>query len=308
MKWVTVRIDTGERIGLVLVNQIHLLNHDIRLVDLLGDDGDKLAAAADKARTNPDAVIDFEGADLAAPLRPTQIRDTLLFLQHMRNARPGQTLEDAWSQIPAFYFGNTAAVVGPYDPVEIFPGSQWFDFELEIASIVGKAGSNIHPDEGDDYIAGFMIFNDWSARDLQRLEGKLGIGQAKGKDGANTFGPMFVTKDELEPYRSGTSYHIKAQAYLNDDLIGEGYLDQMNWSFGEVVAYASRGTRVLPGDAICSGTVPTCCLVEHFAGSPHKFRGWLKPGDTVRLEVEILGSTVQEVRPAVPVHKLRTEP
>ena len=314
MKWVTARIEGGEQIGLVQDNQIHLLEAGTRLIDLLGDDGEKMSAAAERAHSAPVGVIDFAGADLAPPLRPNQIRDTLLFLQHMQNCRPGQPLEDEWQQIPAFYFGNTTAAVGPYDPVEIFPGSERFDFELEVASIVGQEGANIHPDDADDYIAGFMIFNDWSARDLQQLEGVLRIGQAKGKDGANTFGPMFVTKDELEPHRSGNSYRLKAQAYLNDILIGEGYLDQMNWSFGEVVAYASRGTRVLPGDAICSGTVPTCCLVEHFVMSlangnegSSTFPGWLKPGDTVKLEVEELGSTRQTLKPSVQVHKLRTE-
>ncbi len=312
MKWVSVRIDGREQTGLVIDGQIHLLDEDTPLLNLLGDDGEKMATAAERARQTPLDVIGFDGADLAAPLHPNQIRDTLLFLQHMQNARPGQPLEDEWHQIPAFYFGNTSAVVGPYDPVQIFPGSQMFDFELEVASIVGKEGANIHPDEADDYIAGFTIFNDWSARDLQQLEGVLRIGQAKGKDGANAFGPMFVTKDELEAHRSGTSYHLKAQAYLNDELIGEGYLDQMNWSFGEVVAYASRGTKVVPGDAICSGTVPTCCLVEHFVMSlanseTNSFPGWLQPGDIVRLTVEELGSIVQEVRPSIPVHKLRTE-
>ena len=310
--------------GLVVDESIRVLGEDVRVLDLLGDGGEKLAAAGERARNNPAEVIRYDAADLAPPIRPVQIRDTLLFLQHLRNARMGVEIEPEWSQIPAFYFGNTASVTGPHDPVEIFPGSEWFDFELEVAAIIGREGSNIHPHEGDSHIAGFTIFNDWSARDLQRLEGVLGIGQAKGKDGANTFGPMFVTADELEPYRSGNSFGLKARAFVNDQLVGEGTLDQMDWSFGEVVAFASRGTRVLPGDAIGSGTVPTCCLAEHFAMSMGKsliagdaddvsggetgagFRGWLNPGDIVRLDVEMLGSTVQEVRPSAPVHRLRS--
>ena len=311
MKWVTVRINGIEQAGLVIDEQVHLLGEGTSLLNLLGDDGENLEQAGELARSNPVGIVDLAGADLAPPVRPTQIRDTLLFLQHMRNCRPGQDLEDEWYQIPAFYFSNTTAAVGPNDPVAILPGSQWFDFELEIAAIVGKEGANIRPENGDDHIAGFMIFNDWSARDLQQKEGVLRIGQAKGKDGANTFGPMFVTKDELEPYSAGNSYHIKAQAYLNGDLIGEGYLDEMNWSFGEVVAFASRGTKVLPGEAICSGTVPTCCLVEHFVMSMHDdtkvFPGWLKPGDRVRFDVEVLGSTSQTVRQSSPVYPLSSE-
>ena len=311
MKWVTVRSENTEQAGLVQDEQIHLLEAGTTLLSLLGDDGEKLQQAGERARTNPTNIVEWSSADLAPPLQPTQIRDTLLFLQHMRNCRPQLELEDEWYQIPAFYFGNTTAAVGPYDPVEIFPRSQWFDFELEIAAIVGKEGSNIRPEDGDDYIAGLMIFNDWSARDLQQKEGVLRIGQAKGKDGANTFGPMFVTKDELEPHRSGNSYHLKAEAFINDKLLGEGYLDEMNWSFGEVVAYASRGTKVLPGEAICSGTVPTCCLVEHFVLSLHDqertFPGWLQPGDEVRLDVEVLGSTKQTVQPSIEVYPLKSE-
>lgn len=324
MKWVTVRRVNEERPGLLIGEEIHLLAGSEQLIDLLGDDGEKLHIAAEKASKNPVDVVAYGGADLAPPLRPTQIRDTLLFLQHLKNARAGVELEPEWSQIPAFYFGNTAAIVGPNDPVEIFPGSEWFDCELEVAAIVGRQGSNIHPDEGDDFIAGFMIFNDWSARDLQRKESVLGIGQGKGKDGANTFGPIFVTADELEPYRSGNSYSLKAEAFINDEKFGEGMLDQMDWSFGEVVSFASRGTCVMPGDAICSGTVPTCCLAEHFAvstaqsfaardgGDPQEavsdanFRGWLQPGDVVRLEVEMLGVQRQEIKAPVPVHRLRT--
>ena len=323
MKWVMVRDAGRERAGLVVDGGIHLLEAELRVLDLLGDDGERLARAGERALSNPAAVVSYEDASLAPPVRPLQIRDTLLFLQHLRNARPGVEIEDEWRQIPAFYFGNTASVVGPRDPVEIFPGSEWFDFELEVAAIIGREGSNVHPDDGDAHIAGFTIFNDWSARDLQRLEGVLGIGQAKGKDGANTLGPMFVTKDELEPYRSGNSFSLGARAFVNDELVGEGKLDQMDWSFGEVVSFASRGTRVLPGDAIGSGTVPTCCLAEHFALSLGQslvageaedlagdagagFRGWLQPDDVVRLDVEMLGSTVQEVRPSVPVHRLKS--
>jgi len=323
MKWVMVRDAGRERAGLVVDGSVYLSEDDLQVLDLLGDDGEQLARAGERARNNPAAVVSYEDADLAPPIRPVQIRDTLLFLQHLRNARPGVEIEDEWRQIPAFYFGNTTSVVGPHDPVEIFPGSEWFDFELEVAAIIGKEGANVHPDDGDAHIAGFMIFNDWSARDLQRLEGALGIGQAKGKDGANTFGPMFVTKDELEPYRSGNSFRLRARAFVNDELIGEGTLDQMDWSFGEVVAFASRGTRVVPGDAIGSGTVPTCCLAEHFALSLGQslvageaddlqgdagaaFRGWLQPGDVVRLDVEMLGSTVQEVRSSAPVHRLKS--
>lgn len=309
MRWVMYEANDGsERAGLVMDGKIHGLGEGSRVIDLLGDDGEMMDEAAETARENPDEVVDFEGARLGPPVRPRQIRDFLTFLDHLRNARKaiGSDIDQAWNEIPAFYFSNAAAVVGPYDPVAISPGCDRFDYELEIAAIIGKAGANLHPDEAAGCIAGFTIFNDWSARDLQMHEMKLTLGPSKGKDGANTLGPMLVTVDELEPFRKGNSYHLEMKGFVNDELVSQGFWDQMDWSWGEIISYASRGTQVLPGDAICSGTVPTGCLIEHFAVDPDNFRGWLQPGDVVRLEVEQLGSTQQEVLPAPPVHRLRT--
>jgi 2-keto-4-pentenoate hydratase/2-oxohepta-3-ene-1,7-dioic acid hydratase in catechol pathway len=310
MRWVTYRnTDGAERAGLVVDGRIHGLAPDTTVMGLLGDDGQRMADAAAQATDDPVEVIDLDGADLAAPLKPAQLRDFLTFLDHLRNARSAANMEmePGWQEIPAFYFSNIAAVSGPYDQVPISPGCTWFDYELEVAAIIGKAGSDLHPDEAADHIVGFTIFCDWSARDLQLREMKLSLGPSKGKDGANTLGPMLVTKDELEPYRSGNSYHLEMKGFVNDELISQGWMDQMDWSWGEIVAYASRGTTVIPGDAIGSGTVPTGCLVEHFAmKGPDDFPGWLKPGDVVRLEVQELGSTRQEVLPAGPVHRLRT--
>lgn len=310
MRWVMTRRPGGEEAaGLVMDGRIHQLEPGTRVIDLLGDDGERMDAAAERAREEPTEIIQFDEADLAPPIRPPQIRDFLTFLDHLRNARKaaGIELDQAWNEIPAFYFSNVASVVGPNDAVAISPGCERFDYELEIAAIIGKPGSNLHPDEADQHIAGFMIFNDWSARDLQMHEMKLSLGPSKGKDGANTFGPMLVTRDELEPYRKGNSYHLEMKGFVNDELVSHGWMDQMDWSWGEIVAYASRGTTVLPGDAICSGTVPTGCLIEHFAvDGPEKFRGWLHPGDVVTLEVEMIGSTRQEVLAPPPVHRLRT--
>lgn len=310
MRWVTYRnSDSSERAGLVLDGSIHGLAGDTALIDLLGDDGSLLGAAAERAERDPVEVIDLDAADLAPPLRPPQIRDFLCFLDHLRNARAAadMDMDETWDQIPAFYFSNTSSVIGPNDPVAISPGCTWFDYELEIAAIIGRGGQDIHPDDADSHIAGLMIFCDWSARDLQIREMKLSLGPAKGKDGANTFGPMLVTADELEPFRQGNSYHLEMAAYVNGERVSHGWMDQMDWSFGEIVAYASRGTALRPGEAICSGTVPTGCLFEHFAvQGPDDFPGWLEAGDEVRLEVQELGTCTQKVLPAPEVHRLRT--
>jgi 2-keto-4-pentenoate hydratase/2-oxohepta-3-ene-1,7-dioic acid hydratase in catechol pathway len=191
--------------------------------------------------------------------------------------------------------------------VRISPGCEQFDYELEVAAIIGRGGSDIAPDDAWSHIAGFMIFCDWSARDLQLAEMALNLGPAKGKDGANTLGPALVTVDELVDHRSGGSYALAMRGWVNDELVSEGSMDQMDWHWADIVAYASRGCDLVAGDAICSGTVPTGCLMEHYASNgPDKFRGWLHPGDVVRLEVEGLGEVRQEVHPAVPVHPLRT--
>ena len=310
MRWVMYRQPNGsEAAGLVLDGQIHGLGADTRVIDLLGDDGEAMDAAAERARERPVEVVALDGADLGPPVRPPSLRDFLTFLDHLRNARKamGGEIDKTWEEIPAFYFSNVAAVVGPHDPVAISPGSERFDYELEVAAIIGKVGADLHPDEAAAHIAGFTIFCDWSARDLQMHEMQLSLGPSKGKDGANTLGPMLVTADELEPFREGNSYRLGMRGYVNDELVSEGSMTQMDWSWGEIVAYASRGTRVVPGDAICSGTVPTGCLIEHFAvQGPDKFRGWLQPGDVVRLEVEQLGTTRQEILPSQPVHRLRT--
>jgi 2-keto-4-pentenoate hydratase/2-oxohepta-3-ene-1,7-dioic acid hydratase in catechol pathway len=301
--------DGSDGAGLVLDDKIHGLGPGSRVIDLLGDDGEAMEAAAARAREDPHVVLDFDDTDLAPPVRPPQLRDFAAFLDHVRNVSKAFAGEiaRAWTEIPAFYFSNAAAVVGPYDDVAISPRCEWFDYELEVAAIVGKPGADLHPDVAADHIAGFTIFCDWSARDVQVHELQLMLGRAKSKDSANTLGPMLVTVDELEPFRHGNSYQLTTRGYVNDALVTESDLAQMDWSWGEIVAYASRGTTIVPGEAIGSGTVPTGCLLEHFAlAGPEQFRGWLQPGDVVRLEVEQLGATRQHVLPSRPVHRLRT--
>ncbi|MFR9804074.1 fumarylacetoacetate hydrolase family protein [Pseudonocardia sp. RS010] len=309
MRWVSyTAADGGPRAGLVHGDEIHGLPAPTRVLDLLGDDGTRMAEAAERALADPVEVLPYAGAVLLPPVAPPAVRDFLTFLDHMRVVQDatGVTMSEVWEQIPFFYFSNPAAVVGPHDPVAISPGCSWFDFELEVAAIIGRAGRDLDPETATEHIAGFTVFNDWSARDLQLHEMKLNSGPAKGKDGANTLGPMLVTPDELEPHRSGGSYRLRMSAHVNGEYVGGGLLDQMDWTWGEMLAYASRGTTLRPGDALGSGTVPTGCLIEHFATAPDTFRGWLRPGDVVRLEVEQLGAIEQRVLPAPPVHRLRT--
>lgn len=306
MKWVTYRTDDGERLGLVVDDKIHGLDSATTLIGLLGDDGERMHQAAEHASSSPSEVLDYERADLSAPLRPRQIRDYLCFIDHLANILAGFDAEPGprHYEQPAAYFASIASILGPYDDVHISPGSTQFDLELEVAAVIGKGGSDIAPTTADSHIAGFMIFCDWSARDLQMREMDLGLGPFKGKDGANTFGPMFVSADELAPYRSGDSYDLQMTAYVNDERIGGGSMAQMDWHWSDVVAHASRGSNLLPGDVLGSGTVPTGTLME--AATAADFRGFLQPDDIVRLEVDLLGQTRQRVLPSVAVHPMRT--
>jgi len=299
VRWVTYRGSAGERVGLVSNDEILGGQPGVALAELLRRDGGLERAAEDVERA-PHERVPVEGADLAAPLVPHQIRDCLCFLDHLRNARGTSDLEPIWGEIPGFYFSNVAAVVGPFDPVRVSPGCNMFDFELEIGAVIGREVSDADPEDAADAIAGFMILCDWSSRDLQLHEMNLGLGPAKGKDGANTLGPALVTVDELEPRRVGGSFDLGMRAFVNGDLVGGGNMTQMNWSWAQIVAYTSRGTRLVPGDVLGSGTVPTGCLLEQFRMAPaDEFRGWLQPGDIVRLEVDHLGHTEQRVLESV---------
>jgi 2-keto-4-pentenoate hydratase/2-oxohepta-3-ene-1,7-dioic acid hydratase in catechol pathway/glyoxylase-like metal-dependent hydrolase (beta-lactamase superfamily II) len=301
MKWVTYRNADGERTGVLSGDAIHGVRPGVSLLELIGSGAAGLREAGEDAlRSAPTVRVDQ--VMLAAPIpRPPSIRDSLCFLDHMRNCQAamggGRVLKDTWYRIPAFYFACPSTVLGPYDDAPMAPGSAWQDFELEIAAIIGTAGKNFSVAEAEAAIIGYMIFNDWSARDLQMLEGQLAIGQAKGKDSGVTLGPYLVTPDELEPHRRDGRLSLEVTALVNDEVIGAGSTAQMDWSFAEVIAYASRGVPLNPGDVFGSGTVPTCTLVEHLdSTAPESFRGWLHDGDVVTLRVQGLGETRQTVR------------
>jgi 2-keto-4-pentenoate hydratase/2-oxohepta-3-ene-1,7-dioic acid hydratase in catechol pathway len=179
--------------------------------------------------------------------------------------------------------------------VEISPGSSAFDYELEVAAVIGRAGSDLSPDEAEDYIAGYTIFSDWSARDLQLTEMKLGLGPAKGKDGTTSIGPVLVTPDELQPFRSGKGFSLSMSASVNGFFYGGGSWADIYWSFGQMIAYASRGTKIVPGDVIGSGTVGTGCILELSRVHGEEKYPYLKPGDEVRLEIEQLGAVTRRI-------------
>jgi fumarylacetoacetate (FAA) hydrolase len=129
----------------------------------------------------------------------------------------------------------------------------------------------------DGQIGGFTIMNDWSARDLQRPEMKIGLGPSKGKDFATSLGPMVVTPDELG------DLELEMTARVNGEERSRGNMGDMHHPWAKIVEHASRNTRLRAGDVLGSGTVGTGCILEHGDGR------WLQPGDEVELEIEGIG-------------------
>ncbi|MEV0472258.1 fumarylacetoacetate hydrolase family protein [Streptomyces prunicolor] len=309
MKWCTHRSeDGGTRPGLVIDDHVRLLSGDRQLIDLLGVP-DGLAAAAELAVADPHEIVPLDPKRLLAPIpTPPSIRDFMAFEEHVvtSSAALGLEVDPDWYEIPVFYFTNPAAVHAPEADVRISPGSTMFDYELEIAAVVGPGGGDLHPDKAADHIAGYMLLCDWSARDLQAREMRQSLGPAKGKDSATSFGPFLVTPDELTDRTRGNAYDIGMRAYRNGELCSSGNLADLYWSFGQMLAYASRGTRLVPGDVVGSGTVGTGCILELSRVHGEEDFPFLTPGDTVRLEADGLGAVESTMLPANEPIPLRT--
>ena len=167
-------------------------------------------------------------------------------------------------------------------------GCEQLDYELELACVIKKVGRDIPADDRAlDYVAGFTIMNDWSARDLQRVEMAVGLGPSKGKDFATSLGPELVTFDELQDLYHDGRLKLDMTASVNDKQLSHGNAGSMYWTWPQLIAHASRDTWLKPGDVLGSGTVGTGCILEL---TPEAVGGWLKPGDVVKLTVQRLGT------------------
>jgi fumarylacetoacetate (FAA) hydrolase len=262
----------------------------------------KVNEAAFDGKVEP--VSDRASTQLLSPVpHPTCCRDAYAFRQHVATARRNRGVDmiPEFDQFPVFYFTNHNATFGEGDIFLEVDHFHRLDFELECAVVIGRQGRNIAAEDADSYIAGYMILNDLSARQLQMEEMKLNLGPAKGKDFANTFGPWLVTVDELENKKittsSGDKYDLRMTAYHNGKLVSDGNLKDMNWTFAEIIERVSYGVDIFPGDVIGSGTVGTGCYLElnGTRALQAKEKGeefsptWLKDGDTIELEIDSLG-------------------
>ncbi|MFF7275004.1 fumarylacetoacetate hydrolase family protein [Streptomyces griseorubiginosus] len=240
---------------------------------------------------------------LLPPLKPPTVRDFVTFEEHVEGVRRSVDgdgvggVPEAWYDAPTFYFTNPYAVIGAHDDVPVPPGSEVLDFELEVAAVIGQEGRDLTPEAAREHIIGYTVFNDWSARDLQSREMQVRLGPCKGKDTAATLGPYLVTADELEPYRDTDGFlRLALTASVNGEVVGKDLLSNMSWTFEEMVAYASRGTVVRPGDVLGSGTCGNGgCLAELWGVRGEQSPPPLKPGDTVTLTVEGIGTVSNTV-------------
>jgi 2-keto-4-pentenoate hydratase/2-oxohepta-3-ene-1,7-dioic acid hydratase in catechol pathway len=290
MRIARVETAAGPRAALVEDETLRLLPATTDVLDMLGEP---------ESVEPTDETLPLAGARLLPPLQPPSVRDFLTFERHVEGMGglhdPPRCVHPQWYEVPTFYFSNPHSLVGPHDDVPIPPGCRLFDFELEVAAIVGRDGHDLSPEEVAGHIAGYAILNDWSARDLQFTEMQVGLGPAKGKDSAITLGPWIVTADELESHRRNGRLDLRMEAAVNGERIGGDTLASMAWSFEELLAYASRGAWVRTGDVLGSGTCTGGCLAELWGRSGTHEPPPLSAGDVVTLSVEGLGAIENRV-------------
>ncbi len=243
---------------------------------------------------------------LLAPLpNPRSFRDYIGFEMHMLNASKsfGHSIGEAWYEMPIFYFTNHQAIYGPDDEIQRPAKETKLDIELEIACIIGKKGKDIKAENAKPYIFGYTVFNDWTARAIQKREMELPLGPHKGKDFANAIGPCIVTADEMEHYRVGFSesyfesplkvpnhkgdrLNLRMTSRINGETICDGNYKTVFYNFEQMIERASENNvNLMPGDILGSGTVGWGSLIENNF-SIHRP---LEPGDIVELEIEGIG-------------------
>lgn len=251
---------------------------------------------------NAKPTCDVADAVFLSPIpRPRTFRDFMCFEEHVVNSGKAAAFPDdvlkgmmaVWQKMPAFYFSNTNVFYGAGEPIKMHPVSSRFDMEFEIAVIVGKKGINLTPDEAMDHIFGLTILNDWSARDVQMEEMKMQLGPAKGKDYANSMGPVIVTMDELCDYAvpgDPQRFDMKTKLYRNGELLRGNNTKSIYHTYGDMIAHASKETSVYPGDVLGSGTIGGGALLEYFGKLP-----FITAGDVIEMDVEGIGCLRMEV-------------
>jgi 2-keto-4-pentenoate hydratase/2-oxohepta-3-ene-1,7-dioic acid hydratase in catechol pathway len=265
--------------------------------------GERLAAGLPAEAPRVDAV------PLLAPIRPPSVRDFVAFEEHVegivQSVDSSVGVNPQWYEAPTFYFTNPHSLIGSGETV-VPPVSERLDFELEVGAVIGgvtgSEGRSLSPEDAQRHLFGFTVFNDWSARDVQSREMQVRLGPCKGKDFATTLGPWITTVDEVaDRFDEDGFLDLEMTVRVNGAEIGRDSLADMGWPFRELIAYASRNTRVVPGDVLGSGTAGGGCLAELWGRGGGLAPPPLQPGDEVVMTVERLGTIVNRVGAAIDV-------
>ena len=318
MKLLTYETGAGPRCGVLNGDQVVDVTaligagqtlRDVRDLLELGESSiDRVREAL--ARNAAAPGVPLANVRLRSPvLRPPTVRDFMIYEEHA-TAQGTRQREEAWYRMPIFYFSNPLCVYGPDDHIPFPSAAEMLDYELELACVIGREGSNVSEADAMGYIAGFLIFNDWSCRDIQRDESAVGLGPAKGKDSASSLGPWLVTTDEMAPYFRDGRLHIKCSVKVNGDFWlqdGDGGASYHTW--GSLIERASRDSRIAPGDVLGSGTVGGGSIGESIRKGYERAR-FLQPGDVVEHEAEgigVLRNTIDPKENADPDYRYRAK-
>jgi 2-keto-4-pentenoate hydratase/2-oxohepta-3-ene-1,7-dioic acid hydratase in catechol pathway len=236
MRFATYEFEGVERAGVVRDGIVHPL--EVSVLELVQEEALHTAGAEALGRASE---LTVDQVRLLPPLKPPSIRDFVGFEAHIEGVSKSldglEHVPEEWYRAPNFYFTNPHAAYGAHDDVPVPAGCAVLDFELEVGAVIGRSGRDLTPERAREHIVGYLVFNDWSARDLQKPEKNLGLGFSKGKDFANTLGPYLVTTDEVADRRDADGFlDLEMTVTLNGELIGRDTLANMSWTFEEMVA------------------------------------------------------------------------
>ncbi|HEY8320148.1 MAG TPA: fumarylacetoacetate hydrolase family protein [Amnibacterium sp.] len=305
--------DGRERDGVVVGDRLVELPDGLTVLDLTRQGlakalelGTRLAAEV------PDSAPAIDAVQLLAPIRPPAVRDFVAFEEHVegivQSVDNSVGVNPQWYEAPTFYFTNPHSLIGTGETV-LPPATERLDFELEVGAVIGAVegseGRSLSPEEAQQHLFGFTIFNDWSARDVQSREMQVRLGPCKGKDFATTLGPWITTVDEVQDRFDEDGFlDLELTVSINGEEIGRDTLADMGWPFRDLVAYASRNARVVPGDVLGSGTAGSGCLAELWGRNGGLTPPPLQEGDVVTMSAERLGTVTNPVGRAVEVPRI----
>ena len=292
-------VHTGRTTAAVVTgDRVIVLGPGITALDLLrADPSDR----RDLVARHVDDEVALGDVELRSPVHPGALRDFVSFERHVQGMEAGKGHThppDAWYEHPTMIFMNPHSALGSGEPVEIPPDARVMDFELEVAAVMGRDCRNITAEQATDCIAGYTICNDWSARDLQGRDMRMGLGPSKGKDFGTTIGPWVVTVDELAPFIRDAPHRrldLAMSVSINGVEFGADRLSNMAWSFEEIVAYSARAAWVRAGDVLMSGTCSGGALAERWGRTGVQDPPPLQPGDTVTMSVEGIGTIENQI-------------